>query len=341
MPGTPGNAPTTPDIQGSAKHQLDDNDSSQPNKKVKVEETAPTPSGGLALPKTDPKKKAKGKESSTTASKKKDKESSSTSNMQKQKMDPNKMQDVLFSAGVDIREEEALLHSSIHASKTNQAQNQNATASKLPKHPPFLHPDQVAAMMKRVIKEQNFRDTKEIVKNNDVLNMMSAACEAYMRDIVTNALVVSRHRRKAVKINSGRRSEVAVALRAIALQQKKDEEKRVKKRIALGLEKEDFQNKIDSEETLHRASNVTAGLRAGSKKQYGWLTSSVAKPTNTGVKSTGRVASDIAARGDSGLKYREAREEPGIVMRDLLNILENRRLGVHSVISKGYARIRD
>lgn len=347
MAGTPGNTNTTPENQGGVKRELESSDVNEPNKKMKVEETTTVPgagstvSGGLALPKTDPKKKAKAKSSSGSSSKKKDKESGSASNMQKQKMDPNKMQDVLFSAGVDIREEEALLHSSIHVSKASQGQNQNAGGSRLPKHPPFLHPDQVAAMMKRVIKEQNFRDTKDIIKNNDVLNMMSAACETYMRDIITNAIVVSRHRRKAVKINSGRRSEVSVALRAIALQQKKDEEKRVKKRIALGLEKEDFQNKVDSEETLHRASNVTAGLRAGSKKQYGWLTSSVAKPTNTGVKSTGRVASDIAARGDSGLKFREAREEPGIVMRDLLNVLENRRLGVHSVISKGYARIRD
>lgn len=115
----------------------------------------------------------------------------------------------------------------------------------------------------------------------------------------------------------------------------------MKKRIALGLEKEDYENKIDSEETLHRASNVTAGLRAGSKKQYGWLTSSVNKPTSLGAKSSGKVASDITARGESGLKFREAREEPGIVMRDLLFALENRRNGVQTIISKGYAKIRD
>ena len=42
-----------------------------------------------------------------------------------------------------------------------------------------------------------------------------------------------------------------------------------------------------------------------------------------------------------GIKYREAREEPGIVMRDLLLALENRRVGVNNVITKGYARIRD
>ncbi|KAG0656866.1 transcription initiation factor TFIID subunit 4 [Maudiozyma exigua] len=318
-----------------------DNNDATSNKKVKLETTSEhttkieTPikkPNTLALPKGDDKKKTKGKNSTK-------KESSGGSSNAQQKVDPNKMSDVLFSAGVDIREEEALLHSSITTSKN--AQSQNAAVAKLLKNPPFLHPDQVSKMMKKVLVNQNCKNVNEMIKNNDILNMMSTACETYMRDILTNAIVISRHRRKAVKINSGRRSEVAIALKAIAQQQKKDEERRVKKRIALGLEKEDYENKIDSEETLHHASNVTAGLRAGSKKQYGWLTSSVGKPTNTGVKSTGRVASDIAARGDSGLKYREAREEPGIVMRDLLNALENRRMGVHNVISKGYARIRD
>lgn len=354
------------------KREFENDNTDNYNKKIKLEgndnvqvesKTSEESKSGLAVPKMDEKKKNnKKKETQTNTTtiaatpsginKKKDVTplatppintsgtNTSSSAQQKQKMDPNKMQDVLFSAGVDIREEEALLNSSINTSKTTQAQLQS-TSVKVPKHPPFLHPDQVAMIMKRVARDQNFKNTNELLKNNDILNMMSTACETYMKDIITNALVISRHRRKAVQINAGRRSEVSIALRAIALQQKKDEERRVKKRIALGLEKEDYENKIDSEETLHRASNVTAGLRAGSKKQYGWLTSSVGKPTNTGVKSTGRVASDISARGENGLKYREAREEPGIVMRDLLNALENRRRGVHTVISKGYARIRD
>ncbi|QHS75285.1 Taf4p [Saccharomyces paradoxus] len=289
---------------------------------------------GLALPKKDDKKKNKG----TGKADSKDgtgKASTFSGHNAQQQSDPNKMQDVLFSAGIDVREEEALLNSSINASKS-QVQTNNV---KVPNHLPFLHPEQVSNYMRKVGKEQNFNLTP--TKNPEILDMMSSACENYMRDILTNAIVISRHRRKAVKINSGRRSEVSTALRAIALIQKKEEERRVKKRIALGLEKEDYENKIDSEETLHRASNVTAGLRAGSKKQYGWLTSSVNKPTSLGAKSSGKVASDITARGESGLKFREAREEPGIVMRDLLFALENRRNGVQTIISKGYAKIRD
>lgn len=282
----------------------------------------------LALPKGADKKKNKtnSKNAGNNGKGKND-------TQQKPQSDPNKMQDVLISAGVDLKEEEALLNSSVTATKAQ------ASTVIIPKHPPFLHPDQVSKFMANVAKSQHFNDT--FSKSPEILDMMSSACENYMRDIITNTIVVSRHRRRGVKVNSGRRSQVAVALRSIALNQKKEEERRMKKRIALGLEKEDYENKMDSEETLHRASNVTATLRAGSKKQYGWLTSSVNKPASIGVRSQGKVATEIAARGDTGLKFREAREEPGIVMRDLLFALEHRRIGVHNVISKGYARIRD
>ncbi|QLL35063.1 hypothetical protein HG536_0H04390 [Torulaspora globosa] len=290
---------------------------------------------GLALPKKDEKKKVKVQGKQSLSSSMQQKETVGGKSAQATQSDPNKMQDVLFSAGVDIREEEALLSSSVNASKS-QTQVVNV---QIPKHPPFLHPEQLSAFMRKVCKTQSF--PQNFSKNPEVLRMVSTACEMYIKDIVANSLVISRHRRKAVKVNSGRRNEVAMVLRSIAIAEKKDEERRIKKRIALGLEKEDLENKMDSEETLHRASNVTAGLRAGSKKQYGWLTSSTSKPTTLGTKSHGMVAAAVAARGDSGLRFREAREEPGIVMRDLLYALENRRNGVHNVISKGYARIRD
>lgn len=290
---------------------------------------------GLALPKKDEKRKAKVQGRQSQSFSMQQKETAGGKSGQPTQSDPNKMQDVLFSAGVDIREEEALLSSSVNASKS-QTQAANV---QIPKHPPFLHPDQLSVFMRKVCKTQSF--PQNFSKNPEVLRMVSTACEMYIKDIIANSLVISRHRRKAVKVNSGRRNEVAMVLRSIALAEKKEEERRIKKRIALGLEKEDLENKLDSEETLHRASNVTAGLRAGSKKQYGWLTSSTSKPTTLGTKSHGMVAAAVAARGDSGLRFREAREEPGIVMRDLLYALENRRNGVHNVISKGYARIRD
>lgn len=287
---------------------------------------------GLALPKKDERKTRTGAPVGRPPNSQKGRKNDPSA---KQQSDPNKMQDVLFSAGVDIKEEEALLNSSVNLS------NLNTLNSNPPIHrqPPLLHPTKVANFMKRVAREHSFIQNFE--KNPDLLDMMSSALEYYMRDILTNALVVSRQRRRGIKVNAGRRSHVSAVLRNIALQQKKEEEKRVKKRVALGLEKEDYNTKVDSDETLHRASNVTAGLRAGAKKQYGWLTSSSTKATTVANKTLGKVASDIASRGENGLKYREAREEPGIVMRDLLYALENRRVGVQNIISKGYARIRD
>ena len=69
-----------------------------------------------------------------------------------QQSDPNKMQDVLFSAGTDVGREEALLNSSINASKS-QVQTNNA---KIPNHLPFLHPEQVSNYMREA--EGELRD---------------------------------------------------------------------------------------------------------------------------------------------------------------------------------------
>lgn len=321
--------------------------SSGATKASKVKQEPSTP---LALPNQDNKKQQPSTTTSnTTTNGKKNDNAKGGSSSNKNQTDPNKMQDVLISAGVDIREEEALLTGSITASRSQAKANTNNSNSAsnntvTPPHLPFLHPDQVSKFMKNVSKEHHFNANylKNLGKNNgEVLDMISTSCETYMKDILTNALIISRHRRRGVQLNTGRRSEVSMALKSMAQLQKKEEERRLKKRIALGLEKEDLENKIDSEETLHRASNVTAGLRAGSKKQYGWLTASVAKPTTATIKSAGKIANEIAARGESGLRFREAREEPGIVMRDLLFALENRRNGVQHIITKGYSRIRD
>ncbi|CEP63403.1 Taf4p LALA0_S08e01640g [Lachancea lanzarotensis] len=256
----------------------------------------------------------------------------------KMQTDPDKLSDALFSAGVDIREEEALLNSSMNITKNSAQYSDTALNNTLPPQVPLLHPSQVADFMKKVGTEQNFN--QDFSKAHDVLSLMSSACEAFMRDIITNSLVLSRHRRRSIRLNSNRRSDVSRALRDIAIQQKEQEEKRVKRRISMGLEKETAEAKVETEETLHRASNATANMMTGGKKKYSWLNAGP-KANNNSVKVLGKVSSDVAARGEIGIRYREAREEPGIVMRDLLNALENRRVGVNTVIPKGYARIRD
>lgn len=264
------------------------------------------------------------------------KKNTATGPSKAQQSDPDKLSDALLSAGVDIREEEALLSSTVARAK---AAGQSAIQT-VPEHPPFLHPKNVSDYMKRVASEQNFH--QEFSKNPEILGLMSTACELYMKDIVTNSLTLSIHRRRAVRLNTGRRSEVSRALRDLALRQKVQEEKRVQRRIALGLEKQAAASALDDEETQHRASNATANMMisGGTKKKYSWLTAG-SKTSTTDLKNQGNVSSAVAARGEMGIKYREAREEPGIVMRDLLHALENKRVGVNNIITKGYARIRD
>ncbi|SCU80865.1 LADA_0B09934g1_1 [Lachancea dasiensis] len=257
----------------------------------------------------------------------------------KMQTDPDKLSDALFSAGVDIREEEALLNSSTNITKSVSQNNGQAINNQIAPQTPLLHPSHVASFMKKVGSEQNFN--QDFSKAHEVLSLMSSTCEAFLRDVITNSLIMSRHRRRSIRLNSGRRSEVSRAMRDIAIQQKEQEEKRVKRRISMGLEKETAEAKMETEETLHRASNATANMMiAGSKKKYSWLNAGP-KTNNNSVKVLGKVSSDVAARGEMGIRYREAREEPGIVMRDLLNALENRRVGVNTIIPKGYARIRD
>lgn len=293
------------------------------------------PVSGLVVPKLQQKKLQSTNLSSQVTVHAPNTKKSLYNNEAPQQNDPDKLSDALLSAGVDIREEEALLNSTLSAKKLNS----QVSNSQIPPHPPFLHPVHVSDFMKRVTLEQTFN--QDFSKNIDILNLMSTACELYIRDIITNSLIISRHRRKSVKINNNRKSEVLITLRNLALQQKEQEERRVKRRIALGLEKDNSTEKIDDEETLHRASNATAHMMiAGGKKKYSWLTSAV-KSNSNDMKNSGKVSTVVAARGELGIKYREAREEPGIVMRDLLHALENRRVGVNKIIAKGYARIRD
>lgn len=64
---------------------------------------------------------------------------------------------------------------------------------------------------------------------------------------------------------------------------------------------------------------------------------------------TGGAVNNLSSRlspgglgaGDNGIRFREAREEPGIAVRDLLKSLETRRMGVDKTIVKGYAKLKD
>lgn len=245
--------------------------------------------------------------------------------------DPDKLSDALLSAGVDLKAEEALLNSTVNNLPTRLDQIQgdiNLLQKPIILNTPFLDPRQLSAFMSKVV---NVNGIKQNFDNEEsILQLMTNACEDWMSNIVTNAVIISRHRRRSIK--QRKRSELSKALRELAVQQKAQEDKRIQKRKNLGIDQED-QNKLGTEETQHKATNATvAMMTAGKKKKYSWM---------TGGGSGGGGTKAASGAPDGGIRFREAREEPGIAVRDLLSSLEKKRFGVEKVLTKGYSKLKD
>lgn len=244
--------------------------------------------------------------------------------------DPDKLSDALLSAGVDLKAEEALLNSTVNSlPKMDQVdQGSNVVQQQLILNTPFLDPRQLSGFMQKVA---NANGVKQSFDNeSSILQLMTNACEEWMTNIVTNAVIISRHRRRSIK--QRKRSEISKALRDLAMQQKTQEDKRQQKRKNLGID-QDEPGKLGTEETQHKATNATvAMMTAGKKKKYSWM-------TGGGAGAGGSKAASSSA--DGGVRFREAREEPGIAVRDLLSSLEKKRMGVEKVLTKGYSKLKD
>lgn len=234
-------------------------------------------------------------------------------------IDPDALTDAVAAAGVNIRAEEEAL-----------AGDASLSVSRRQIHPnKFLKPQQLAWFMEKAMEEQGMSAGGF---DPDLINLMSAACESYLAGIVTDSVILSRHRRRGMKAKrhssiSGTKSEVSRALRDIAVKQKMREEKRMQRRVTLGLEEEKKNEEVEEQ----TQTNLTASLMmSGSmKKRYSWM-----QTTSAGHNS-------LSSRGDNGIRYREARQEQGIALRDLLGAIEKRRMGVSSTIVKGYSKMRD
>lgn len=245
--------------------------------------------------------------------------------------DPDKLSDALLSAGVDLKAEEALLNSTVNnlPNRLDQIQGDlNVVQKPIILNTPFLDPRQLSAFMSKVV---NVNGIKQNFDSEDsILQLMTNACEDWMTNIVTNAVIISRHRRRSIK--QRKRSELSKALRELAVQQKAQEDKRIQKRKNLGIDQEE-QSKLGTEETQHKATNATvAMMTAGKKKKYSWM---------TGGGSGGGGSKTTSGAPDGGIRFREAREEPGIAVRDLLSSLEKKRFGVEKVLTKGYSKLKD
>lgn len=280
--------------------------------------------------------------------------------------DPSKLNDAIAAAGVDIQREEELLSTQYNRTALNLQQQQLANRQRQTYgllHA-FLHPYHVALFMNRAARENGV--VQNFMMDTEMLEFMSAACKEWLSGIVTKTTTLARHRRRGIpalngKVPTGKqktippsqKSEVSKELRNLALRQKELEERRVAKRMALGLEKSDSVapetgNKAGAEETLHRAANATAAMMTlnPSRKKYSWMTAGsggAADDTKASASKDGggKQSSLLSARGDNGLRFREIRTGNMVTTKDLLGVLEDERMGTSKAVVKGYAKLKD
>lgn len=282
------------------------------------------------------------------------------------KEDPDQYKDAIHAAGVDILREEELLSTNYNRGPLSIQQQQLANRQRqlYGLANAFIQPYHVGLFMNRVAREngvfQNF------LADPEMLEFMSAACKEWLLNIVTKTVILARHRRRGIpalvqsrgnqklKLPPSQRSEVSKELRNIALRHKEQEEARVAKRLALGIENKDevapeTSNKSGAEETLHRAANATAAMMTGgssARKKYSWMKAGANGSGDDGKQGAGKdggakQSSLLASRGDNGLRYREIRTGNMVTTKDLLGVLEDERVGTSKAVVKGYAKLKD
>ncbi len=196
-----------------------------------------------------------------------------------------------------------------------------------------------------------------------VLKLISLACEDWIKEVVHTAVILSRHRRRSR--NTGAHSEISKALRQLAQRDKDREYQRIAQKLTAsngsGSGSGDGSGGKDddkkgaggsasaalSEESQYKAANATALMMTSGKKKYSWMVGGGAGAGGAGAgkdghdRSRGALGGAGNQRSDGGIRYREAREEQGLVLRDLLGAMEEQRVGVEKALQKGYARLRN
>ncbi|KAG2732540.1 hypothetical protein G9P44_004957 [Scheffersomyces stipitis] len=291
--------------------------------------------------------------------------SASLADTKEKQLDPSKLNDAIAAAGVDIQREEELL--TIQQTRTTDVSRDLRQFLRSSKPPAFLNPYHVASFMNRVARENGVQ--QNFLQDGDLLELMSASCEMWLSSILGKTVLLSRHRRRGIpqptnakngkkassNANSAPRSELSKELRNLAVRQKELEERRISKRIMLGLEKngadpdgdQNGDSKAGAEETLHRAANATAAMmtmKTGVKK-YSWMTSTSSAGADTAKAGAdtekGKQSALLSVRGDNGLRFREIRSGNTITMKDILGAIEGERMGTQRAIIKGYAKLKD
>lgn len=291
-------------------------------------------------------------------------------------VDPEALSDALLSAGVDLKEEETIMSLSLSSSSkpastsyggysggymgsasgsgglalssttaglyggdlsTGTAAAAAAAANQPPLYTPFLELARLRVMLDAAASEHSLGANP--TNDPQVLQLISYACEEWIKDILDKAIVLSRHRRRS---RNTVHSDVGRALRGLAQKDKDTEYQRIAKKLThqgpdgakdLG----DDKKTAMSEDNQYKAANATALMMTSGKRKYSWMTGGA----GGGPGGGGARAIAGAQRSDGGVRFREAREEQGLVLRDLLGAMEEQRVGVERALQKGYTKLRN
>ncbi|KAG5363697.1 Transcription initiation factor TFIID subunit 4 [Yarrowia sp. B02] len=244
-----------------------------------------------------------------------------------QPLDPDQLSDVISAVGLDLKQEEALLQQGVPQGGYGVPQQfgyrQQGHA--------LLDQKRVAYTVRQMSTEAGLRFNSD--RAGETALLISHACEEWLNQILTQALVLSRHRRRS---RNSVTSSLSRALKSIAVKDKEREDKRAERKNLLGLDHAEPESAANPEDQQHKAANMTAAMMSSGKKKYSWMAGGV------GASAGGmRMGQTGGGRGDSAIKTREAKEEPGVALRDLLGALEKERAGVEKAIVKGYAKLRN
>ena len=261
-----------------------------------------------------------------------------------QDIDPEQMGDVLNAAGVDLREEESLLSKGLVNEPGGLA---GARLLHAPKDNDFrsmlLSADYLRDKMSSIASEQGLKlgidpGPSAGGLSNDPLGLISTSCEEWLSTLLEEAAAYSRHRRLALNPTSNQeQSEVSVALKALVRKDKEAEAKHDALKAKLGLTGQPDEGK-DKDENAQKTVNDTARLLTGTigrKKKFSWMADGASNAGSSAARgSTRRQNADPT-------RFREIKEENGIVMRDLIPALERKHDGVKKALIRGYAKLRN
>lgn len=278
-----------------------------------------------------------------------------------QETDPDQLGDVIHAAGVDLREEESLLSSGLVNEPGGLAGSRLLHAPRdCDQDHMLLNYGSVRRHVSQICADAGLRLVGEDVAaqpttnglNQDPVSLLSASCEEWLSEILETAAAFSRHRRLSLNPQSMTElNPVGRALRQLIQKDKDNEQKHKSMKMQLGIGPEFGDNaggsgggdgasgvdkEKENEENMQRAANDTARMMTaavGRKKKFAWM-------SEGSSGSASRLTGSRRSAADPN-KFKEVKEENGIVVRDLMPALERKHMGVRKTLMKGYARLKN